>query len=130
MFCGQCGNENRNDRKFCSECGAKLKDYTENVEKKQLVLVEHVEQKKDKVVKIQKTTKAMLWLLIITTIILTACIFLTKGRIRTILFYFLYNSRKSIVVRSQRVLRNELLTLWLFFFYRLFVFLLNYYKLC
>lgn len=28
MFCNQCGENNRNDRKFCSNCGAPLKDYT------------------------------------------------------------------------------------------------------
>ena len=28
MFCNQCGEENRNDRKFCSSCGAQLRDYT------------------------------------------------------------------------------------------------------
>ena len=31
MFCNQCGEENRNDRKFCSNCGAKLRDYTKNI---------------------------------------------------------------------------------------------------
>ena len=32
MFCNQCGEENRNDRKFCLNCGAPLKDYTKPVE--------------------------------------------------------------------------------------------------
>lgn len=32
MFCRECGTENRNDRKFCSNCGAPLKDYTKPVE--------------------------------------------------------------------------------------------------
>ena len=28
MHCYHCGAENRNDRRFCTECGAKLKSYT------------------------------------------------------------------------------------------------------
>ncbi|MCQ2564847.1 MAG: zinc-ribbon domain-containing protein [Clostridia bacterium] len=28
MFCENCGQENRNDRKFCTNCGASLRDYT------------------------------------------------------------------------------------------------------
>ena len=28
MFCKNCGAENRNDSKFCMQCGAKLDDYT------------------------------------------------------------------------------------------------------
>lgn len=28
MHCYNCGAENRNDRRFCTECGAKLKSYT------------------------------------------------------------------------------------------------------
>lgn len=28
MYCKQCGEQNRNDRKFCVNCGARLTDYT------------------------------------------------------------------------------------------------------
>lgn len=44
MFCKNCGEENRNDRKFCANCGAPLKDYTAPVEKEELLMPEDVEQ--------------------------------------------------------------------------------------
>lgn len=38
MFCNQCGEENRNDRKFCSNCGSALQDYTKVVQEKDLLM--------------------------------------------------------------------------------------------
>ena len=43
MFCRECGTENRNDRKFCYNCGAKLKDYTKPVEN--TIKPEEIEEK-------------------------------------------------------------------------------------
>lgn len=44
MFCKNCGEENRNDRKFCANCGTPLKDYTAPVEKEELLMPEDVER--------------------------------------------------------------------------------------
>lgn len=44
MFCSNCGKENRNDRKFCTECGAKLRDYTKPREN--LLMPEDIEDAK------------------------------------------------------------------------------------
>ncbi len=47
MFCNNCGSENRNDRKYCANCGSPLKDYTkprenlimpEDINKKQIIV--------------------------------------------------------------------------------------------
>ena len=55
MFCNQCGKENRNDRKFCMECGAKLKDYTKPVENP--ILITDISNKQEEVVKRNKFNK-------------------------------------------------------------------------
>lgn len=57
MFCTQCGNENRNDRKFCSECGAPLKDYTKPREN--LLMPENLEKQKELVVNKNKRNKIL-----------------------------------------------------------------------
>lgn len=43
MFCNQCGEENRNDRKFCTNCGQPLRDYTKPREN--LIMPEEIEEK-------------------------------------------------------------------------------------
>lgn len=43
MFCNKCGAENRNDRKFCANCGAPLRDYTKPREN--LIMPEEIERK-------------------------------------------------------------------------------------
>lgn len=52
MFCRECGTENRNDRKFCSNCGAPLKDYTKPTEN-----LIHPDEIKEKQVKVEKKNK-------------------------------------------------------------------------
>lgn len=47
MFCTECGEENRNDRKFCSNCGTKLKDYTKPVENP--IMPEEIKKEQEKV---------------------------------------------------------------------------------
>lgn len=51
MFCKECGKENRNDSKFCVECGAPLHDYTKP--KQDLIMPEEIE-KKQKAIKHKK----------------------------------------------------------------------------
>ena len=55
MFCKECGEENRNDRKFCSNCGANLVDYTKPRE--DLIMPEEIKKEQEKVQKKNKVTK-------------------------------------------------------------------------
>ncbi len=55
MFCNQCGEENRNDRKFCSNCGAPLRDYTKPREN--LIMPEDVLEAEKIQKKIKKANK-------------------------------------------------------------------------
>lgn len=47
MFCSECGSENRNDRKFCTNCGSPLKDYTKPREN--LIMYEDIKEEQNKV---------------------------------------------------------------------------------
>lgn len=49
MFCNECGENNRNDRKFCTNCGAPLRDYTKPREN--LIMPEEIENKQIQVLK-------------------------------------------------------------------------------
>ena len=57
MFCTQCGQENRNDRKFCEACGAELKDYTKPVEN--TIMPGEIEENQTNVKKLNKTIKGL-----------------------------------------------------------------------
>lgn len=57
MFCNQCGEENRNDRKFCANCGAPLRDYTKPREN--LITREEVEEKQQAVQSKNKVGKIL-----------------------------------------------------------------------
>ena len=80
MFCDQCGSENRNDRKFCSNCGAPLTNYTKV--KENLIMPEEIEKKQD-VVKnrqhIKKVAKAILWVLFGFALLTTILSFFVDG---------------------------------------------------
>jgi len=79
MFCNECGHENRNDRKFCAECGAKLKDYTKPVEN--VVMPQDIALEKEKVRvrnKISKTCNITFWTLLIASILLIVPVFFVK----------------------------------------------------
>jgi uncharacterized membrane protein YvbJ len=52
MFCTECGEKNRNDRKFCTNCGKPLKDYTKPREN--LLMPEDIEKAKEDVKKQNK----------------------------------------------------------------------------
>ena len=70
MFCNKCGSENRNDRKFCANCGAPLKDYTKPREN--LIMPEEITEKQ-KVVKKRNITR------LITNIIMTLFLIVAIG---------------------------------------------------
>lgn len=58
MFCEECGEKNRNDRKFCTNCGAALRDYTKP--KENLITPEEITEKQTKVAKTNKRTKVLI----------------------------------------------------------------------
>lgn len=57
MYCTQCGHQNRNDRKFCEECGAPLKDYTKPVEN--TINLSEIHEKKEIVKENNKSIKVL-----------------------------------------------------------------------
>lgn len=60
MYCNQCGEENRNDRKFCTNCGAQLRDYTKP--KQNLIMP-------DDLIATNKAKKALkVWALVFTVL--------------------------------------------------------------
>ena len=77
MFCGECGSKNRNNSKFCSNCGAKLPDYTKP--KENLIMPEDIKKEQELIEKRKKVRKICN--------ILLAC-FLTMAIIFTILTFF------------------------------------------
>lgn len=72
MFCNQCGEENRNDRKFCANCGAPLKDYTKQPTQEELLMPQDVIDANNK----QKQDKKRYWVrhAVSIVLILVACI--------------------------------------------------------
>ena len=86
MFCNECGTENRNDRKFCTNCGAKLIDYTKPREN--LVMPEDIEKEQQLVAKrnsLSKRFNIALALILLAAIALTVATFLFDGKIRLVL---------------------------------------------
>ena len=85
MFCNDCGTENRNDRKFCTNCGAPLIDYTKPREN--LIMAEDVERKQEIIAKRNSLTKKFniaLALIMLVTIALTVLAFYYKEKLRII----------------------------------------------
>lgn len=86
MYCNECGQNNRNDRKFCTNCGASLRDYTKPREN--LIMPDEISAKQDKILKLNKINRIisiiMIFLLLggISSIVAT---FFIKGLIQTIL---------------------------------------------
>lgn len=83
MFCNECGTENRNDRKFCTNCGAALIDYTKPREN--LIMPEDIEKKQEIVAKrksLNKRFNIVLALIMLVTIALTVLAFYFKEKIR------------------------------------------------
>ena len=74
MFCNKCGKENRNDRKFCTNCGEPLRDYTKPREN--LIMPQDIEREQQLVSKINKLAKIFN---IIMAFVLLAAATLTVG---------------------------------------------------
>lgn len=85
MYCKECGENNRNDRKFCTNCGAKLQDYTKPRE--DLIMPEEIKSKQDNITKFNKINRiisivmALLLLLGIGFIVAT---FFTEGNLQLV----------------------------------------------
>ncbi len=70
MFCGKCGHENRNDRKFCMNCGASLRDYTQPREN--LLMPDDVKEQHEQALKHNRSIIALnitMWVLFVISIV-------------------------------------------------------------
>lgn len=86
MFCNECGTENRNDRKFCTNCGASLIDYTKPREN--LVMPEDIEKEQETIAKRNSLIKKFniaLAIILLAAIALTVVTFIFDGTIRLVL---------------------------------------------
>lgn len=85
MYCKECGENNRNDRKFCTNCGAPLRDYTKPREN--LIMPEEISDKQAKVAKLNKANRIIgliMALLLISAIGFTIATFFTEGNLQMI----------------------------------------------
>lgn len=75
MFCNKCGSENRNDRKFCANCGAPLKDYRKPAE--DLIMPDM--EKKQKIVakcnKVRLATNIVMTIFLVCAAVFAFCSF-------------------------------------------------------
>ncbi len=81
MFCSQCGQENRNDRKFCSNCGAPLKDYTKPAQN--LIMPEDIIKQQTNIEKRNKVARGLNILLSIIfcfAVVFTILLFVLPNR--------------------------------------------------
>ena len=82
MFCNQCGFENRNDRKFCANCGAPLKDYTKPRENlimpEEIALEQEIVQTRNKV---KKITRLLMFTFFLLAVVFTIISFFVDGLI-------------------------------------------------
>ena len=111
MFCDQCGEENRNDRKFCSNCGAPLRDYTKPREN--LLMPEDVKEHEEKVTKLNKNIKIfkiLMFVSFLSAIILLAVSFFVDGNIQlgliiasclVFVLFFIFLIVKGVLVRTR-----------------------------
>lgn len=86
MFCNQCGTENRNDRKFCTNCGAALVDYTKPREN--LVMPEDVKKEQELVKKrntLIKRFNIALAIIMILAIGFTVSTFFCEGKVKFVM---------------------------------------------
>ncbi|MBR6778654.1 MAG: zinc-ribbon domain-containing protein [Clostridia bacterium] len=86
MFCKECGSENRNDRKFCTNCGAKLRDYTQPRE--DLIMPEDIQKAKDNVLtknKLKNKFNVAKLLILLAAIAFTITTFLFDNVVQMVL---------------------------------------------
>ena len=71
MFCNECGENNRNDRKFCINCGAPLRDYTKPREN--LIMPDEIQEKQEQVTNYTSLIKKLNIFMIIFMILAVGC---------------------------------------------------------
>lgn len=78
MFCKECGAENRNDGKFCSNCGAKLTDYTKTPTQEELLMPQDVVDNTNKQKQAKKHYRVRQVVSIILIICACACVLISN----------------------------------------------------
>ncbi len=112
MFCSECGHENRNDRKFCAECGNKLKAYNEETKKEDLLMPVDIENEKFKVEKrnnINKVSSIIFWCIFVSAILLTIFSFIVKDEAKLALIIIAsvcYISMLVVVIIKKSLLKR------------------------
>lgn len=71
MYCKECGEENKNNAKFCSNCGKPMKDYTAPTKQEDLLMPQDLIEAEDKRKHLKKRFIARQIVSII--LIITAC---------------------------------------------------------
>ncbi len=85
MFCNECGEKNRNDRKFCTNCGAELRDYTKPREN--LIMPDEILDKQAKIAKLNKINRIITIIMIVLLLGGIGCVvatFFTKDIMQTV----------------------------------------------
>ena len=96
MFCKECGENNRNDRKFCTNCGAPLRDYTKPREN--LIMPEEIKTKQSQVANYNKNERILK--IVSTVALLLSIIFLIASFVtdKTIQLTFIISSLIMITI--------------------------------
>lgn len=93
MFCSNCGEENRNDRKFCANCGSPLKDYTKPTAKEDLLMPQDVIEANQKQNKSKKALAVCRIVSFVLLILACVCVILSN-------FVFKNNTTVQIVLSA------------------------------
>lgn len=93
MFCSNCGEENRNDRKFCANCGSPLKDYTIPTAKEDLLMPQDVIEANKKQNKSKKALVVCRIVSFVMMILACVCVVLSN-------FVFKNNTTVQIVLSA------------------------------
>ncbi len=118
MFCHKCGTENRNDRKFCSNCGEPLRDYTKPRE--DLIMPEDVRDNHAKLVKFNNTItilRSVYWIsLVLSVILIIVSFFVPKvakfpcamvAVILVVIFFIVYVVKEFLVYKHNKKYKNK-----------------------
>ncbi len=109
MFCNQCGEDNREDREFCTKCGNPLK---EGIEKTPKQIKKEEKEKYDHIICDTKTYQVInmiLWPLVVVSAILTLISFYLedKAKFVVIIIAFVLLLGCFGLVISKRVMRKH-----------------------